>query len=372
MKKFALLVCAALAGTTLAQSAQAAGIPRSQWRPFFTTLPARGVDMASLERQAAASATIPFFTNKVTSPLDHKTYQFQIVGADPTKSKVTTNVQYVPIALRVHFSGGVVLDPTKPGCSDTVSVVQRFFQSPLFQNQSQTSNGIAVGNTQVLDAFQRAEFWKFVAGTNYHTLLATTLSPRIIDVTAPSGSTSQSGVCSGSGHNLGLIDINGYDNILQQISNKYAKTTQVPVIMAYNVVLTQGGGCCIIGYHSAYGRSTGTQVYATGAYTDNGIFSGGIADIHAWSHEIGELFNDPFVNNATPGWGHVGQVNGCQNNLEIGDPLTGTAYLLKHNGFTYHPQEQAFFDWFYRTPSAGTGGKYSFEGSFKSAQGTCF
>ncbi|MDQ2858226.1 MAG: hypothetical protein M3R53_06195 [Candidatus Eremiobacteraeota bacterium] len=369
MKKFALLVCAAIAGTTLAPSAQAAGTPRSQMKPFFTTLPARGVDTASLQFQAAAGATIPFFTNTVTSPLDHTTYQFSIVGADPTKAKVTTHVQYVPIALRVHFSDGTVLDPSKPGCNDTVSVSQRFFQSPLFQNQSQTSNGVLVGNTQVIDAFQRAEFWKYVKGTNYHTLLVTSLQPRLLDVTAPSGSVTSPGACAGTAHNLGQIDINAYDSILQGIANKYATTAQIPVIMSYNVVQTSGG-CCIIGYHSAYGRSTGTQVYATGAYTDFGIFSG-ISDIHAWSHELGELFNDPFVNNATPAWGHVGQVSGCQNNFETGDPLTGTPYLLVHNGFTYHPQEQAFFDWFYRTPASGTGGEYSFEGKFETAQGAC-
>jgi hypothetical protein len=96
-----------------------------------------------------------------------------------------------------------------------------------------------------------------------------------------------------------------------------------------------------------------------------------IEDIHAWTHELGELLNDPFVSNATPAWGHIGQVGGCQNNLEVGDPLTGTAFNLKYNGFMYHPQELAFFDWFFRTPSKGTGGLYSFEGTFTSPQGAC-
>lgn len=115
------------------------------------------------------------------------------------------------------------------------------------------------------------------------------------------------------------------------------------------------------------------QTYANGAYTDPGIFSPGLQDIHVWVHELGELFNDPFINNATPGWGHVGQVQGpfCQNNLEVGDPLTGTAFQVQYNGFTYHPQEMAFFDWFYRTPSHATERKYSFEGTFASAQPAC-
>lgn len=108
-----------------------------------------------------------------------------------------------------------------------------------------------------------------------------------------------------------------------------------------------------------------------GAYNDAGIFNAPIEDIHVWTHELGELINDPFVGNAVPAWGHIGQQGGCQGNLEVGDPLTGTPYILKYNNFTYHPQELAFFDWFFRTKSKGTGGKYSFEGTFTSAQGAC-
>jgi hypothetical protein len=160
--------------------------------------------------------------------------------------------------------------------------------------------------------------------------------------------------------------------MVQNLANTYAKTTQVPVILSYNTFETEGGGCCVLGYHDAYSRSGGTQTYAVGAYNDAGVFgSTPIEDIHAWTHEIGELINDPFVGNATPAWGHVGQQSGCQNNLEVGDPLTGTAFVHKYKGFTYHPQELVFFDWFFRTPSQGTGGKFSFEGTFTSSQGAC-
>lgn len=370
MKKLSLMPCAALLCMSMLMPASAA-TDRSRWKPVFITLPARGVNAAMLNPSASSTTTIPFFTNHVTSPLDHKQYTFSIAGTDPTaRVKSTTTIAYVPLVLRIHFPDGSVLDPTKPGCHDSVAVYKRFFGSPLFANTTEISNGTNVGSTQAIDAFQRAEFWKYVSGSNYHVLLAGASAPRLIDVTAPSGFLTSAGSCAGSGHNLGQIDINAYDSILQTITNKYAKTTQVPVILAYNVVETQSGGCCIIGYHSAYGRSGGTQVYATGAYTDGGIFNG-IQDIHAWTHELGELFNDPFVNNATPAWGHVGQVGGCQNDLEVGDPLTGTPYLIKYGGFTYHPQQMAFFDWFFRTPAAGTGAEYSFEGTFETAQAAC-
>jgi hypothetical protein len=273
--------------------------------------------------------------------------------------------------VRIHFPDGSILDPSKPGCNDTKSVRVRFFGGPMFRNVPLTSNGVNVGTTQVEDGFMRAEFWSLVQNSNYHVLLKPAAKVRLVDYTAPAGSSTQTGRCSGSNHNLGKIDINAYDSELVSLTNKYATTTQLPIIMAYNLVLTESGSCCVIGYHSAYGRSGGTQVYANGAYLDDGFFSVPIEDIHAWVHEVGEAFNDPFVNNNVPAWGHIGQQPGCQNNLEVGDPLTGTPFPLTYKGFAYHPQELAFFDWFFRTPSGGTGGVYSFEGTFKTAQGTC-
>lgn len=344
------------------------------WTPRYTTLPARNVDFAALQRMQGAATTIPFYAGSVTSPLDGHTYNYQIVGKDPTKSNITTNVKYVPIVVRIHFSDGTVLDPTKPGCGDSVSVMNRFFKGPNFVNTPLTSNGVNVGKVQVVDGFQRAEFWTVLKGKAYHTVLKSSIAPIVVDYNAPSAAVTKPGVCADKpkvSHRIGEIDINAYDSEVTGLATQYATPTQIPVVLSYNTFETEGG-CCILGYHSAFGRASGTQTYAVGAYNDAGIFgSTPIEDIHAWTHEIGELFNDPFVNNGTPAWGHVGQVGGCQNNFEVGDPLTGTAFTLKYNGFTYHPQELAFFSWFYRTPSTGTGGLFSFEGAFTQAQGAC-
>lgn len=45
--------------------------------------------------------------------------------------------------------------------------------------------------------------------------------------------------------------------------------------------------------------------------------------------------------NITPSWGNIGQVVGCQNDLEVGDALTGNAFTVTNstNHFTYHPQD---------------------------------
>ncbi len=343
----------------------------NHWVPRYITMQPRNVNYAMLDKQQAAGTTIPFFSGSVKSPLDNRTYTYKIAGKDPTRSIRTTQIKTVPIVLVITFADGTVLDPTQPGCNDSVSVADRFFKGPNFVKTPLTSNGVNVGKTQVTDGFQRAEFWNVLKSNRYHTALKLAVAPIIVNINAPAGSKTVGGVCSGNNHRIGEIDINAYDNLVTNLATQYATTSQLPVVLSYNTFETSGG-CCILGYHSAFSRSGGTQVYAVGAYNDAGVFgTTPIEDIHAWTHEIGELLNDPFVNNATPAWGHVGQVGGCQNNFEVGDPLTGTAFTLSYNGFAYHPQELAFFDWFYRTPSKGTGGKFSFEGTFTSSQGAC-
>ncbi|MDQ2818628.1 MAG: hypothetical protein M3T49_10555 [Candidatus Eremiobacteraeota bacterium] len=374
MNKLALLSCAAAVGICAIAQTAYAGVTadRSHWSPFYTTLPARAVDTRVLDSQAAAAQTVPFFRSTVKSPLDGQTYPFEMVGSNPITQRRSTAVAYVPLLLRFHFPDGTILDPSKAGCNDYYSVADRFFGSPLFEDRDWSSNGVYVGNTQYEDAFQRANFWKYVQGSDFHVLLRAAAKPRLIDVMAPADSQTFGGVCAGSSHNVGAIDINEYDNIVTHLINRYATASQLPIVASYNIVETEGGGCCVIGYHSAYARSNGTQTYTIGAYTDRGIFQTlAISDIHAWSHELGEWMDDPFIDNNTPAYGHTGQVSGCQNGLEVGDPLTGTAIPAKFGGFTYHPQELAFFSWFYRTPPTGTGGEYSFKGTFESAQPAC-
>ncbi len=345
------------------------------WVPRYTTIPLRGVDLASLDAQRATAMTIPFYKGSVKSPLDGKRYIYRIVGQDPQTSDSTTDIPYVPIVMRITFPDGTVLDPTKPSCGDTVPVETRFFKGPNFVPTDIISNGVDVGVTQVNDAFQRAEFWTILNGPNYHTVLKPAVTPIVVDVKAPRDATTVPGSCSDTkhvSHRVGRIDATEYYKIVFPLINKYALPSQAALAFMYNVVLSYPSGCCTLGFHTAYRRAkdNGTQTGAVAAYLDHGIFFG-VGDIAVWTHEIGELFNDPFVNNATPAWGHIGQVAGCQSNLEVGDPLSGRSFLLTFKGFAYHPQELAFFSWFFRTPSTGTSGLFSFEGTFKSSQGAC-
>ena len=72
------------------------------------------------------------------------------------------------------------------------------------------------------------------------------------------------------------------------------------------------------------------------------------------------------------GAGNIGQVSGCQANLEVGDPLGGNTLRMFMNGFTHHPQELAFFSWFYhRKPSLGINGWYSDNDTLESPAAPC-
>lgn len=347
--------------------------------PTVLTLPSRNVDFASLNAQRDASATIPFYTGNVKSPLDHVDYSYRIVGSDPTVSDTTTHVLYKPIALRVHFPDGTVLDPTKPACGDSKSVTHRFFLGPNFEPVDLTSNGVSVGKVQITDGFQRAEFWNVLKGPDYHTVLVPSPPWTTIDIAAPQGSSVVNGVCSGSDHKVGMVDVNWMNDTIVNLAKGHAQANEIALFLTYNVFETQGGQCCIGGFHASFGTAHGTQVYTIGTYNDSGIFRNPrAADIDTMTHELGDLLDDPFPLsrevNTVPPWGGIGQVpkGSCQGNLETGDPLTGTTFDVHYDGMTYHPQELAFFSWFYRTHPIGTGAEYSFNGTLKSTQGLCF
>ena len=359
--------------------------PSGSWKGKSITLPHSRYDLTLLSAAAATGQTVPFWTATVTSPVDKISYSMSMVGSSPFAAKpAATTITYVPIVLRLHVSNGstvAVLDPTKPACGDTVPIATRFFNSPLFQKVTYISNGQniteGVGGAQLVSAFQRANFWSYVKSTQYGVNLApSTATPIVVDANV-TGALYTIGCKTGKTATLAAIDINTFDAVMQSLTYKYATASQLPTILTYNAVQTESGGCCILGYHNAMMTPKGVQTYAVGAYIDSGVFSG-VDDISTWSHELAEWMDDPFVqasvpgggnDDLTPSWGNVGQVQGCQNNLEVGDPLSGTEFAITGTGgFVYHYQDLAFHDWFYRTPSKGSGGKYSFAGTFTSSQ----
>jgi hypothetical protein len=380
------------------------------WAPMVLAKPPASVRLHTLAKMGLHAApatittgpgtTVPYWTTSIHSPLDGVDYTVSMVGSSPyDPHPKNTNVTYVPVAVRIHLKG-FVLDPSAPSNCDVQSPARRFFNSPIFRPTSFTSNGVNVsaipGGTQLLSAFQRANFWNAVQGTTYGvTLVPSRLDTIVVDWFPANPSDRIIGVADDCGGvtPVAEVEINEFNDELLAIAATYATPSQVPVSLADDVAIyiTHTSNCCVLGYHNAVPVPGGTQLYAVGAYFDTSkVFGGRFPDVTVWSHELGELLDDPFVqsistvpggfaNDLTPAWGHTGQVSGCQNNLETGDPLTpaqagnfGVFPVTGVGGFVYHYQDLAFHDWFYRTASTSTGKSGSFkDGLSGGGQGVC-
>jgi hypothetical protein len=318
----------------------------------------------------------PIWRASVKSGLDGKTYNDVLLGSVPTDGGKANIGMYV-IGWQFEFANGLKTDTRQPSCNDSKSVYDRFTASPLVNDQEFSSNGVALGNREFVDAFQTAEFTGEGFPSTWRTnFVPQTSDPRfIVDVQVPAADGTATAI-KGCPNPIGYIKMSWFDSLDQYWIQKLGFShAYVPFSLFNNTVMYTGktynakGSCCVIGYHSYYGTSSYNQVYGVGSYMVPGIFSG-LQDVAALSHELAELTNDPFVNNPTPAWGHTGQVSGCQGNFEVGDPLSGTEFSDSLGGFNYHLQDLAFFSWFYRI-TLGTANKYSFEGTFTKSQSTC-
>ena len=333
-------------------------------------------------RANAVAATIPFWQ------ATDGTYTYQMVGTSPLVAQASPSTTIaspiVPIILK--FSDGTVFDPTAKGSCSATSPASLLLASPIFVNTPWTVGGTNVGTTQYPDFFQRASFWSTTGATgglnpNYHVLLSPSTTAAItLNVPAASGVT----VTAPCGK-MGEMDINWFDpqvqgTVFTQLAAMGVLPSQFPILLLSNVVMYQGtsASCCILGYHSAFNNNNGgfggaVQTYGVADFETSGSFGTSYSDVATLSHEISEWMDDPTGNNPTPYWGHIGQQTGCQNNLEVGDPLSGTGITVTgSNAYTYHLQEMAFKSWFYRNkPSSGVNGWYSSNGTFTTPSTPC-
>ena len=189
-------------------------------------------------------------------------------------------------------------------------------------------------------------------------------------------------LCAGPGTFCGAAGLVGFFFFRRAIVAKLSQVKGInpgtfPMLMLYNVGLPIGdptmlANCCVGGYHSILPVGPITfQAYSPFDFDVSGLFTTAGSGSAIASHEVGEFVNDPYITNQTPAWGHTGQVAGCQNNLEVGDPLTGSEAprIVGQNGFTYHLQELAFFSWFFGSPSVALHGWFSDNGTFLSDAG---
>jgi hypothetical protein len=345
--------------------------------PRFTVVPLHGATNADLR---AVGATIPMWDYTTTSSRDGLTYSGTMVGsASPFSSTDTTTTVTTQIVPLIFTIDGKIFDPTAadpcaaaplPGTSD----LTLFQQSPIFGSHAYTMNGVSIGTTQYVDAFEQASFWSLVGGRNDHVLLSPTTLPAVrVPVPAAAGNLYSHG-CGGA-NNVGEIDVNWFQDYLENtlipsLAWQGVSSTTFPIFLLTNVVMTDGS-CCILGYHGAYGSPV--QTYAVSNFDTTGMFGPEWKDTDPSSHEVAEWINDPLGWNPTPAWGNIGQVSGCQSNLEVGDPLSGKSFpaVTMPNGYTYHLQELAFYSWFFGAPNLGAGSSFSDNGTFTAQAPQC-
>ena len=291
------------------------------------------------------------------------TYSYTMVGTDPTKGSATTTVPVTIVPLILKFSNGTTYDGTTKVANTT--------GSPLFQKAQFSS-----GKTQYGDAIQRAEFWKSIpTPKNYHVLVGTPTIATALTISVPKADGAVVKDPS-SGKNIGIININWFDPLLQgELTSLHFTPNMMPIFLANDVYLSSGApsinNCCIGGYHNAVSNSAGLQTYIFSVNADAGLVGGFGEDVSALSHETAEWLNDPYGSNVVPNWiSSIAPQYGCNNLLEVGDPLVGVVFTV--TGFTQHLQDEAFFSWFARQkPSIGIGGRYTYLGTFKGLSKVC-
>ncbi|MGA8764990.1 MAG: hypothetical protein WB562_19120 [Candidatus Sulfotelmatobacter sp.] len=322
-------------------------------KPLYVTLPPR------LRYDVVTPATALTTWNGSFVYQNH-TYNYNMVGTAPSSNTSTTIQAYIiPLKIVITARNGTktTFDPahvlSNGNTVTTNTVVSPIFDSTTTYNQG----GTVVGTTQYEDAYQRANFWGTVSShTSYHVLLGgpTVLAEQTLSPPSRSGTTG-----SPFGFTAGLVDINYFDAQLQSLISKFSQIqpNTLPIFLTYDVYLTQGGQCCIGGYHSSEGSISAPQAYSHFTYVDHpGDFA---QDVSALSHEVGEWMDDPLVVNTN------GNNTPC-GILENGDPLEGNAnfggFPYSLHGFTYNLQDLVTLPYFGAPTSTTVHGWFTFQG----------
>lgn len=330
-----------------------------------------------------------FFADGFNSDGLAQNHWFTNIVGNPANMHGTTtfSAPIVPVVVRLldaagnlRFAGGqpLIVDPTP--------FLSPLLQSPVFSNASFDSSNVP---TQVTDAVQRAEFFP-KAKADWHTLLAPSIKQaRTMNI--PLGKYFFALNSDGSCCLFVLVDANTFENALFPATDTDTTspigaaehagditTKEISTLFFKDVYLFVGNvnNCCILGFHTfdvepgsaSNGNRERRFVVDYSSWISPGLFGGGFADVTATSHEVAEIFNDPFVvsdgvHDLTPWW--LSPNGNCQNNLETGDVIEGLPNgvfpVAMPNGFTYHPQNEALLQWFeFESPSSAIHGAYSY------------
>jgi hypothetical protein len=239
--------------------------------------------------------------------------------------------------------------------SNGKSAVNNTRNSPLLKDLTFDEAGTDLGDTQYIDAYQRANFWSS-ASTNkgWHTLLG---APTVLPIQEIKLPLNYGIVGVEFGVTVALADMSFIDSQFQAILADFPEITPSSLVIfeMYDTYLTsegpKQGGCCIGGYHGALSSGQVYMAFSYGGTT--GVFS---EDVDSLSHELAESAMDPFVDNNSP----------C-GLLEVADPLVSEAnygaYPYVRDGFTYHLQDLTFITYFGAPATTSLASRSTFQGT---------
>lgn len=366
-------------------------ISASSFDPTSTTI-GGGVSVLPTTR------TVPHWWGSTTNPQNGVTYGYNMVGANPgscsgSACSVTIQADITPLIVKfdgMTYDGTAVVGPTLAspvfatndyGATPAATAAGAFPKYPSLTRGAGglLSQGDAGRPLQLEDATMRAQFNR-VGASNYHLMLHPNLTaPVTINVPANQGTL----VESPQGVVFPTINISWWS---AQINNleQHADATHLPIYLSNDVLLSEKGGCCVIGFHGTRaaglgggsGNSNGNavvQTFAWASWVRPGTYprvageplptDWALQDIHALSHEISEWADDPFVDNWVEPWvTPTAPQYGCTNILETGDPVVAIGFAMGTNSFEqgllpdgskmadgyYHPEDEVFLPWFMR------------------------
>jgi hypothetical protein len=325
---------------------------------------------------------LPNWTYTTTADKDGGSYAATIIGRSPLTRPHSVTViptQLIPVILRMP--DGAVFDATAKDACSGVAPIDDAAGSPVFDIAAFTMNGVYMGTTQYIDAYQRANFWQPLgAKSSYRTLFALSVLPPV-NITLSSGS-EQSGTCPSGGQTVQTANVNQGDinTALQAVLPSLGPAVNpatFPIFVFPNMVMGSS-----IGFHSGYdtgivlGGNKVIQTYGVVSWISGGYGYSANRRGFTLSHEVAEWLNDPFAANMVPAW-HNPEIGGggCDTRLEVADGLNTPSppfpAVTMKNGLTYNMSELQFISWFFNTSSIGAGGKFSDNGTSTSMASTC-
>ena len=294
--------------------------------------------------------------------------------------------------------------PREPGCHrlffDATPFIQPVLDSPVFSNANYTSSDVP---TQFADAVARAEYQN--AKSDWHTLLVPSVkTTRTMVINQDASCGLMQGHCNylfalngdGSCCVFVLINVNTFVTELFPSTFTFPPDSSTPVGAAERagdittkdvstfffppaflfIPTRTGRACCIGGFHAfdfelgdaSNGNLLRFFVLNYSTWFPPIFLDPTVLDVIGLSHEISEIYNDPFVafdgvHDVTPWW--LSPNGNCQDILEVGDVIEGLPHqvfpIMMPNGFTYHPQNEALLQWFeFQSPSSALNGAYSY------------